>query len=380
MPVARVFKPFQRFIQLESASGLLLFFAALTGLAFANSPLSETYASLKSVSLPAINDGLMAVFFLLVGLEIKREMWNGELASFRRSAMPFAAALGGMLLPAVFYSLFNRNHLSAPGWGIPMATDIAFALGALMVLGKRIPPGLKIFLVALAIIDDLGAILVIALFYTQTLHWGALALSGACLAALFMLNFFGVRRLLPYLAAGALSWFALLHSGVHATLAGVALAFFIPMTADGAEENSLQFLERKLHPWVGFGILPIFALVNAGVALNPQTRNLLAEPVGLGILAGLCLGKPLGISLFSWIAARMGFGELPTGVRWRHLLGAGMLGGIGFTMSLFIADLGLPEERLLDGAKLAVLCASVISGMIGIVYLAWMGREKPAKS
>ena len=373
---AGIFKPFHQFVKLESASGLLLFATALIGLAWANSPLSESYQAFKAASGYIVNDGLMAIFFLLVGLEIKREMRGGELASFRRSALPLAAALGGMLVPAAIYTLFNHNLPSGSGWGIPMATDIAFALGALMLLGKRIPPGLKIFLVALAILDDIGAILVIALFYTRSLHWGALALSGLCLAALFALNFSGVRRLSVYLAPGILLWFFLLRSGIHATLAGVAVAFLIPHTPKNSGEPLAQNLERRLHPWVSFGILPLFALINAGVALVPQTRGMLFEPVGLGILAGLCLGKPLGIFLFSWLAVRLGLGEPPTGVRWNHLFGAGLLAGIGFTMSLFIADLGLPNAQLLDGAKLAVLCASLVSGMMGTAWLWWVGTQK----
>ncbi len=369
---ARAFKPFQRFIQLESASGLLLFFAALVAIVLANSPLQEFYLTFKSTLEYPVNDGLMAVFFLLVGLEIRREMYSGQLASFRRAALPIAAALGGMLVPAGIYALFNHHSPTASGWGIPMATDIAFALGAMTLLGKRVPPGIKVFLVALAIIDDIGAILVIALFYAQQLHFGQLALAGTCLVTLFTLNRFKIRSIPVYLLVGFFLWFFLLRSGIHATLAGVALAFFIPYDAN---RDVKPGLEEWLHPWVNFGILPLFALINAGIPLLQETRSLLLKPLGLGILAGLCLGKPLGITLFSWVAMRLGFGELPGGVRRAHLLGAGLLGGIGFTMSLFIADLGLPDVRLLDGAKLSVLCASMISGLAGFGYLWWVGRK-----
>lgn len=387
---SRVLEPFQRFTRLESASGLLLLFAAAIAFAWANSPAREIYHAFRSWSIlkppfaaftleQMVNNGFMAAFFLLVGLEIKREMLAGELASFRKSALPMAAAVGGMLVPAGIYAWFNHGSPAASGWGIPMATDIAFALGALTLLGKRIPQGLKVFLVALAIIDDIGAILVIAIFYTQRLHFGALALAGICIALLFGMKASGVRRLFPYLGLGILLWWFLLLSGIHATLAGVVLAGFIPYSSRCAEEPSLQCLERLLHPWVSFGVLPLFALVNAGAALIPETRGLLIQPPGLGIIVGLCLGKPVGITLFSWLAVRLRFGALPDGARWNHLLGTGLLGGIGFTMSLFIADLGLPDARLLEGAKLSVLCASLISGVAGFGYLWLAGREKKSR-
>ncbi len=247
-----------------------------------------------------------------------------------------------------------------------MATDIAFALGVLTLLGNRIPLGLKVFLTALAILDDIGAILVIALFYARGFHLAALLPAGLCLTVLVVLNAYEVRRLAPYLLLGALLWWFLLHSGIHATLAGVALALCLPRA-------SARQCTRRLHPWVNFGILPLFALVNAGVALSAGTQGMLHPPLGLGILAGLCLGKPLGILLFSWLAVRLGIGALPGGVHWKHMLGAGILGGIGFTMSLFIADLGFPGSPLLDTAKLAVLGASLLSGAAGFLYLRMLG-------
>ena len=375
-PPEGFFKPFHQFARLESASGLLLFFAAAVAFLWANSPLHGSYSNFKLILEHPINEGLMALFFLLMGLEIKREMREGELASLRKSILPIAGALGGMLVPAGIYALYNHGTPAASGWGIPMATDIAFALGALTLLGRRIPLGLKVFVVALAIIDDLGAILVIAIFYTQQIHLVPLALAGACLIALFILNTAGVRRLAIYLPVGILLWVFLLRSGIHSTLSGVALALFIPLNSGDSKEPPLQRLERQLHPWVSFAILPLFALVNAGVALIPETREMLFEPSGLGILAGLSLGKPIGIVFFSWLALRLGFASLPDGVRWNHMLGAGLLGGIGFTMSLFIADLGLPDARLLEGAKLSVLCASLISGLLGFAYL-WMAGRKP---
>jgi NhaA family Na+:H+ antiporter len=375
--------PFRRFARLESASGILLMLCALAALAWANSPWGHAYQGFREyrpAGIPGIlplelfvNDVLMTVFFLLMGLEIKREMIAGELASLKRSALPIAGALGGMLVPAGIFLALNHGLPGARGWGIPMATDIAFALGVLTLLGRRVPVGLKVFLVALAIIDDVGAIVVIAVFYTGDITLPYLLLAGAALAALVLLNRGGVRRPLPFLLGGALLWFCMFHSGVHATIAGVLLAFCIPHSGKGP--SLLQSLESRLHPYVSFGIMPLFALINAGVALSPAVRHALFEPVGLGILAGLCLGKPLGITLFSWLAVRCRIASLPGNVSWPQLAGAGILGGIGFTMSIFIAGLGLPDRELLDGAKLAVLGGSVISGVAGYLILRWLGKK-----
>jgi NhaA family Na+:H+ antiporter len=428
--------PFRKFAQLQSASSLLLILCTLAALAWANSPWGTGYHHFREFPIGLnlggkpmtlnlelfVNDALMAVFFLLVGLEIKREMLAGELASLRQSALPIVAALGGMLVPAGIYVAVNHGQPGAHGWGIPMATDIAFALGVMTLLGKRVPTALKVFLVALAIIDDIGAILVIALFYTSKLNLPSLLAAFALLAALAGMNRSGVRHPAPYLIGGLLLWIAVFHSGIHATIAGVALAFCIPhkprlreeefaprMDAARAKydagnqkagtilddqrveaihemedacegvEPLLQRLESKLHPYVVFGILPLFALMNAGVELSPSVTHTLVEPLGLGIILGLCLGKPLGITLFSWLAVRLRLATKPHGVTWAQVAGAGVLGGIGFTMSIFIAGLGLPNADLLDGAKLAVLTASVISGVGGFLLLRFLGsRHRPA--
>jgi NhaA family Na+:H+ antiporter len=349
---------------------------AAAALAWANSGAGNSYFAVRDFPLPAhltsrlfVNDALMALFFLLVGLEIKRELLTGEISSAKRAALPLAGALGGMLIPAALYLALNHGGPAASGWGIPMATDIAFALAVLTLLGNRIPVGLKIFLVALAILDDLGAILVIALFYTDSVHAGPLFAALGVLAATFWMNVRGVRHPLPYLLAGALLWFLVFTSGVHATLAGVALAFCIPHG---------HRLESALQPWVTFGILPLFALLNAGVLLSPALAHGLAEPLGLGILLGLCLGKPAGILLFSWLAVRLRRAELPAGVSWTLMTGAGLLGGIGFTMSLFIAGLGLPSPALRDSATFAVLTASALSGAAGYILLSLQSRRRQA--
>jgi NhaA family Na+:H+ antiporter len=349
---------------------------ALAALGWANSGAGNSYFAIRDFPLPAhltfrlfVNDALMALFFLFVGLEIKREILSGELSSVKRATLPLAGALGGMLVPALLYLALNFGGPAASGWGIPMATDIAFALAVLTLLGKRVPVGLKVFLVALAILDDVGAILVIALFYTNTLHVGALFSAVGLLAVIILMNLRGIRHPLPWLLAGALLWFFVFASGVHATLAGVALAFCLPYS---------HRLESALQPWVIFGILPLFALLNAGVLLSPALAHGLAEPLGLGILLGLCLGKPVGILLFSWLAVRARRAELPAGVSWAMMTGAGLLGGIGFTMSLFIAGLGLPSPAHRDSATLAVLAASVFSGAAGYILLSLQSRRRQA--
>jgi NhaA family Na+:H+ antiporter len=390
---------FQKFAALESASSLLLLACTLFALVWANTgwvhayhlfrdlPLGFMWGG-KFLGLPLelfVNDALMAVFFLLVGLEIKRELLAGELASLKRATLPILAALGGMLVPAALFIAWNQGLPGANGWGIPMATDIAFALGVMMLLGNRVPVGLKVFLVALAIIDDIGAILVIAIFYTHSLHLPALALAAAVFGGLLLVNKSGVRHPAPYLIGGGALWLCVFQSGVHATIAGVLLAFCIPYR-DGAgmrvrDETSipqLQRFESKLHPYVSFGILPLFALVNAGVTLSPTVLHALVDPLGLGIVTGLCLGKPIGITLFSWMAVRLRLATLPTGVSWGQLAGAGMLGGIGFTMSIFIAGLGLPTAELLDGAKIAILVSSVVAGTAGYLALRMLGQGKPS--
>lgn len=356
-----------------------------------------------------INDGLMTVFFLIVGLEIKREVLDGELSSLRQAALPIAGAVGGMLVPALLYALFNQGTSTAGGWGIPMATDIAFALAVLQLLGSRVPLGLKVFLTALAIVDDLGAVLVIAGFYTRELHLNYLYLALATWASLLALNGLGARSLWLYLPLGLVLWFFTLESGIHATLAGVLLAAAIPSRigherpvllrlleerlhalnheAHGADadprtiseelehlaetiSSPAQRLEQRLHAVVAFGIIPLFAFANTSLALDASVFGELGSPLGLGILAGLALGKPLGIGGLSWAAVRLGWATLPPGVTWRHLWGAGILGGIGFTMSLFITLLALGEHT--DGeavAKLAILLASLLAGISGYALL-----------
>jgi NhaA family Na+:H+ antiporter len=401
-------RPFRNFVRLESASGILLLLCALAALAWANSPWGAAYQHFKELSLGIpglplglfVNDALMAIFFLLMGLEIKREILTGELSSPKKSALPILAALGGMLAPAILFVAFNKGLPGAHGWGIPIATDIAFALGVMTLLGKRVPPGLKVFLVALAILDDLGAILVIAVFYTEQIHLGSLAVAGSVLASLVLLNLAGKNYSLVYMIGGFFLWINLLQSGVHPTIAGVLLALCIPhrenkplavfekKNAPRHPKNSgqapapaasmLQRFESNLHPYVSFGILPLFALVNAGVVFSPALFHTLREPLGLGILAGLCLGKPLGILLFSRLAVTFRIAALPAGTSWTQLAGAGILGGIGFTMSLFIAALGLPAPALLEGAKLAVLTASLLAGLAGYAVLRFFGRPSAA--
>jgi Na+:H+ antiporter, NhaA family len=356
-----------------------------------------------------INDGLMAVFFLVVGLEIKREILVGELSSPRRAALPIAAAFGGAVLPAVIYATINFGTEGASGWGIPMATDIAFTLGVLALLGERAPLGLKVFLTALAIVDDILAVLVIALFYTSGVSWGALAVGGVFFVALVAANLAGVGKPLPYALLGIGLWLCFLESGVHATIAGVILAMTVPASSyiDTGEflrrsrglldrferagergdavlsneerqgalhalnkanedvEPPLQELEHALHPWVVFAIMPLFALANAGVALGEGFASTLLSPVSLGIVAGLLIGKQLGITLFAWLAVKSGISEMPEGVTWLDIYGAGWLAGIGFSMSLFISDLAFAEGPLLDVAKVGILTASLIAGIAG---------------
>ena len=422
-PVEKIVRPFQAFADRASSSGILLIAAAIAALAWANSPWGESYTGLWATKLSIglgsfsieedlthwINDGLMAVFFLVVGLEIKREILVGELSSPRRAALPLAAALGGAVLPALIYVAITFGTEGVSGWGIPMATDIAFALGVLALLGKRAPLGLKVFLTALAIVDDIVAVMVIALFYTSNVSWGALAVGAAFLIALVAANLAGVGKPLPYALLGIGLWLCFLQSGVHATIAGVLMAMTVPASSfiDTGEflnrsrvlldrfeqagergdavlcneerqgtlhalnsanedvEPPLQELEHTLHPWVVFVIMPLFALANAGVVLGEDFASTLLNPVSLGIVAGLLLGKQFGIILFAWLAVKSGISELPGGVTWLHIYGAAWLAGIGFTMSLFISDLAFADSPLLDIAKLGILTASLIAGVAG---------------
>jgi NhaA family Na+:H+ antiporter len=360
-----------------------------------------------------INDGLMAVFFFVVGLEIKREILVGELSKPRQALFPIVAAFGGMAVPAILFTVFNLNGTGANGWAIPMATDIAFALGVLSLLGKRVPFALKVFLTAVAIVDDIGAVLVIAIFYSHEIVWASLLIGGLALAVLYILNRLSVRNLLLYGVFGFVVWLAFLQSGVHATIAGVLVAATIPANPridrksflrrsytylrtfedaadpqtdiltnseqraavreleEAAESVSspLQRLEHGLHPWVAYAIMPIFALANSGITFTSGEASALFTPVGFGVLAGLALGKQLGITLFSWVFSRLGLISRPRGLRWRHIYGAAWLGGIGFTMSLFITDLAFADPALVLASKLAILSASIISAIGAAVTL-----------
>ncbi|WP_054070066.1 Na+/H+ antiporter NhaA [Pseudomonas syringae group genomosp. 3] len=374
----------KRFFAAEAAGGLILMAAALAALIVANSPLADSYfAALHTVLAGMsvehwINDGLMAIFFMLVGLEIKREMLAGQLASWSQRALPGFAALGGMVVPALIYVAFNWGQPETiGGWAIPAATDIAFALGVLSLLGKRVPLSLKIFLSALAILDDLGAVLIIALFYTSDLSIPMLLAALGSIAVLVALNRLGVKKLLPYLVVGALLWFFMLQSGIHATLAGVALALCIPLgKADEEASSPLLYLEEKLHPWVAFAVVPIFGFANAGVSLAGITVDKLVDPVPLGVALGLLIGKQVGIFALAALAIRAGLARLPDGSNWGQLYGVAALCGIGFTMSLFIGALAFPgAPALVDEVKVGVLIGSVFSALLGVVVLRRFGAR-----
>ena len=374
------------FIQHEAAGGIVLLAAALMALALANSPLAWIYDALLNtpVSVRAgafaidkplllwINDGLMAIFFFLVGLELKRELLVGDLSSIRRALLPAIAAVGGMAVPALVYVAINAgNPAGLRGWAIPAATDIAFAVGVLALLGPRVPPSLKVFLLALAIIDDLGAIIIIALFYADGLAPAALGLAFIGIAVLCAMNRAGVRTFAPYVIVGFVMWACVLKSGVHATLAGVALALAIPLDRDVEGASMLERAEHAVAPWVHFGVAPIFAFANAGVSLAGVTIATALAPIPLGIAAGLFLGKQLGIFASTWAAVRLGFGDLPTGASWRQVYGVAILGGIGFTMSLFIGTLAFPDPAFAAPVRVGVLLGSFASAFAGYALLYW---------
>jgi NhaA family Na+:H+ antiporter len=383
----------REFLRLEAAGGVLLFAAAVLAMLCANSALAPLYAGFLDTPLEIragalhiakplllwINDGLMAVFFLLVGLELKREVLEGELSQPSQVVLPALAAVGGMLAPGLIYAAFNRGDpVALQGWAIPTATDIAFAVGVLALLGSRVPPTLKIFVLTLAILDDLGAILIIALFYTDRLSLPSLAVAGLAMLALALLNRRGVAAAPPYILIGILMWIAVLKSGVHATLAGVVLALFIPLKG-GAGEPPLRRLERELHPPVAFGILPLFAFANAGVSLEGIAPATLAGAVPAGIALGLLAGKLGGIFGASWLAVRLGFARLPEGAGWMHLAGAALLCGIGFTMSLFIASLAFEGEAASLGtqSRLGILAGSIAAGVAGYLVLRFARARAP---
>ena len=418
-PVERWVRPFVRFLEIESASGVVLLLCTAAALVLANSPWAGAFAAFWKTHLRVgvgpweldesllhwVNDGLMTIFFFVVGLEIKREIVAGELRDPKKAALPVMAALGGMVAPATIYALLQGGGPAAAGWGIPMATDIAFVVGFLALLGPRVPLGLKILLLSLAIADDIGAVLVIAVFYSTDISFAALGLAAVGFGVTSLFNRAGVRRVPVYVVIGAGIWLAFLKSGVHPTVAGVLLGLLTPASAwvgdrtlvsllgdalnrlrgerDGEVEHvrrpvlshletaareavsPLERLETALHPWVAFAIMPVFALANAGVAVEPAA---LGHPVALAVAAGLLLGKPLGIVLFSALAVRAGIARLPTGVTWSVMLGAGCLAGIGFTMSLFVAGLAL-EGDLLDAGKIGTLTGSAASAILGLLLL-----------
>lgn len=379
----------RRFFDSEASGGIILMGVTVIALAIANSPLAGTYFSiLKTYVLGLsilhwINDALMALFFLLVGLEIKREMLDGQLSTWPHRVLPGIAALGGMVVPAFIYLAITWNEPQLRnGWAIPTATDIAFALGVLAVLGSRVPTTLKIFLTALAILDDLGAIIIIALFYTSDLSLPMLGAAALCLAALIAFNRFGIVTLLPYLAVGAVLWFFVLQSGIHATLAGVALALTIPLQAQPkktrAEDSPLHRLEHTLQPWVAYAIIPIFGLANAGVSLSGLSFDALLSPLPLGIAMGLFIGKQFGVFVFSEIAIRLNLADMPAGASRAQCYGVALLCGIGFTMSLFIGALAFPDRpELSDPTKIGVLMGSALSALAGYLVLSVAPREKP---
>jgi Na+:H+ antiporter, NhaA family len=367
----------------DTPAAFALMAAVAAAMLVANSSLSTNYVelllrpvtvgiaplALTKTVLHWINDGLMAVFFLLVGIEIKRESVVGDLSSRSRAILPAIAALGGMLVPALVYAWCNRAHPPLlSGWPVPTATDIAFALGVLALLGRGAPPALRIFLLALAVIDDLGAIVLIAVLFTQELSWLALLLAATCLVLLLVFNLAGVRRLAPYLLVGFLLWLSVLKSGVHATLAGVVLGLAIPIPRDGSEGVAAR-LEHTLHPWVTFLILPLFALANAGVPLMNLSVAAFTHPVTVGISLGLVLGKFAGVLGFTWLAVRFGFGALPQGVNWHQLAGVSWLTGIGFTMSLFLGTLAFPADEMQGPVRLGVLLGSMVAALAGVFWL-----------
>ncbi len=426
-------QPLTKFLATENLSSKLLLLATIIALIWANSPWAQTYFEILHIEigfsfggfelnnslLHWINDGLMVIFFFVVGLEIKREFLVGELSNPKKAALPIIAALGGMVVPALIFTIFNFGGPGASGWGIPMATDIAFALGVIMVLGDRVPAPLKVFLLALAIIDDLGAIVVIALFYTADLSINSLIAAGAILAILVIFNKIGIKRSWPYLFLGVFLWLAVYQSGIHATIAGVLLAMTIPsstkmgigefvnetntaingfpeneftiMCVDEEQKDSikrlelaakhvqspLQRLEDALHSLSGIVVIPIFALANAGVSFSLDSlAGSLTNPVFIGIVLGLILGKQIGVTLFSWLGVKLGLANLPTGVNWKHVYGLSCLAGIGFTMSLFITNLAFVDVALIETAKVAILGASLTSAIIGLVILISITKSK----
>jgi len=425
-PIEQLLQPVNRFIHQEFTGGIILFVSVLLAIVWANSPWQESYHNLwdtkfavsfagKELDQPLhvwINDGLMAIFFFVIGLELKREFMAGELSSMKKASLPMMAALGGMLVPAIIYYSINKGLPSENGWGIPMATDIAFALGLLSLAGKHIPVSVKVFLSALAVADDLGAVLIIAFFYTAQIAVAPLVISGILLLLLGAGNFLGIRNTLFYLIVGIAIWGGFLFSGVHATIAGVLVAFMIPARTKIDEneyldkinkhseefklsipqngslitteqhqtiekikqlcldaETPLQKIEYALHPWVAFIIMPLFALANAGMHIGSDFFSSLMNPVSMGVAAGLLIGKFIGVLTFTWLMIHFKLAELPNQGTWKHISGIAMLAGVGFTMSLFVTGLAFNDEIMIDHSKYGILLASIIAGIAGIVIL-----------
>ncbi len=431
--VKGVLSPVESFFAMETASGILLMITAVIAMIWANSPFYHSYEMMLELPVGIklggievtktlhhwVNDGIMVIFFFVVGLEIKRELVVGELSSPRKAALPMFAALGGMVAPALIYAAFNMGDRGASGWGIPMATDIAFAVGILTLMSRKVPLALKVFLLALAIVDDLGAVLVIALFYTEEIASNALGIATAAIFITLFIKYAGIRSLMIYWILGVITWFAVLKSGVHATVAGVILGLMTPVSPfynlkkipekfkelvdrisigiasankkytqlshetfhdiESLEEivqesrSPLDRLIHSLHPWVSYAIMPLFALFNAGVHISGDftVGSFLAEPIAIGVILGLVIGKPVGVLLFSWLAIKLNMAQLPQGVTWSHMAAVGFLAGIGFTMALFIGHLALKVPEVEIYSKLGILVASFISGVIGVTLLSF---------
>ncbi len=379
---------FRNFFRSSSAGGIILLICVALSLIIANTTLAGSFNSFLNTDLgfetdsihlkyPVvlwINDGLMAIFFLLVGLEIKREIIEGELSSVKQASLPVLAAIGGVVIPALIYAAFNATESTASGWGIPMATDIAFALGILSLLGNKVPSGLKIFLAALAIVDDLMAILVIAVFYSTELHLTYLAYAGGLFALQIAFNRFGFKNIFFYIIPGIIMWYFIHHSGIHATIAGVLTALTLPTTPD-ASESPLEKLEHALVKPVNFIIMPIFAIANTNITFESGMVEGLASSLGLGIILGLFIGKPAGILIMSWLSVKLKIARLPKETTWIHVLGLGLLGGIGFTMSIFIALLSFNDVFLQAEAKFAILVASILAGVSGFILLKTVSKR-----
>lgn len=374
-----------RILKHETATGVTLFIATVLALILGNSALHPQYHALLQQSLSLgfleksmehwINDGLMALFFLYVGLEIKKEMLEGHLQTRAQITLPAIAAVGGMLFPALIYVALNQQHPeNLQGWAIPAATDIAFAVGVISLLGKHVPPSIKIFLMAVAVFDDIGAILVIALFYTKELQLLYLGYAAVILAALGAFNHFKIKSLAPYLVLGAILWYCIYKSGVHATIAGVLLGLLIPLKV--GEQSPLKSLMHTLDPWVSFMVLPLFALANAGIYLGDMVVADILSPLPLGIAAGLFFGKQLGVMLFTFLAIKLGLGQLPQQARWGHVYGAAILTGIGFTMSLFVSNLSFSGGDAVGLTRLGVLAGSAASAIVGYGVLRWVSKKQ----